>query len=312
MVRIDLITGFLGAGKTSFIRRYASYLISRGERVGILENDHGAVNVDMMLLGELESDRCGLEMVAGGCDMATHQRRFRTKLIAMAMEGYDRVLVEPSGIYEVDEFFDVLREEPLDAWYEIGSVLTIVDARLEETMSSAAEYLMASQAACAGRIIISKLTEAEPADVNRTVTHIGRLLTKYRCERPLQDILVCKDWDRLTEEDFADLSACGYLAADPVRTEGVSVESFQTLYYMNSQAAPEDLPEAVSRMFLDPECGHILRIKGFYQDRDGGWVQLNATPEKTAVSPIRTGQSVIIVIGEDLVPEICAKYLVAQ
>ena len=46
----------------------------------------------------------------------------------MAMCGYDRVIVEPSGIYDVDEFFDGLREEPLDRWYEIGSVITIVDA----------------------------------------------------------------------------------------------------------------------------------------------------------------------------------------
>ena len=38
----------------------------------------------------------------------------RTKLIAMAMRGFDRVVVEPSGIFDVDEFFDVLRDDPLD------------------------------------------------------------------------------------------------------------------------------------------------------------------------------------------------------
>lgn len=42
----------------------------------------------------------------------------------------DRVLVEPSGIYDMDEFFDVLHEEPLDQWYEIGNVIAVVDARL--------------------------------------------------------------------------------------------------------------------------------------------------------------------------------------
>ena len=50
MVKIDLITGFLGAGKTTFIRNYAEYLMRKGENIGILENDFGAVNVDMMLL----------------------------------------------------------------------------------------------------------------------------------------------------------------------------------------------------------------------------------------------------------------------
>ena len=50
MVKIDLITGFLGAGKTTFLKKYAEYLIAKGQNIGILENDFGAVNVDMMLL----------------------------------------------------------------------------------------------------------------------------------------------------------------------------------------------------------------------------------------------------------------------
>ena len=39
MVKIDLITGFLGAGKTTFLKKYAEYLIAKGQNIGILEND---------------------------------------------------------------------------------------------------------------------------------------------------------------------------------------------------------------------------------------------------------------------------------
>ena len=63
MVKIDLITGFLGAGKTTFLKKYAEYLIAKGQNIGILENDFGAVNVDMMLLQDLMGDNCELEMV---------------------------------------------------------------------------------------------------------------------------------------------------------------------------------------------------------------------------------------------------------
>ena len=48
MVQVDLITGFLGAGKTTFLRRYVQYLVQQGHKVCILENDFGAVNVDAM------------------------------------------------------------------------------------------------------------------------------------------------------------------------------------------------------------------------------------------------------------------------
>ena len=53
MTKIDLITGILGSGKTTFLLRYARELINRGEKIAILENDFGAVNVDMMMLQEL-------------------------------------------------------------------------------------------------------------------------------------------------------------------------------------------------------------------------------------------------------------------
>ena len=56
MIKIDLITGFLGAGKTTFIRKYAKYLMDSGKNIGILENDFGAVNVDMMMLQDLMGD----------------------------------------------------------------------------------------------------------------------------------------------------------------------------------------------------------------------------------------------------------------
>ena len=52
MVQVDLITGFLGSGKTTFIKKYAKYLIDQGLHIAILENDFGAINVDMMVLEE--------------------------------------------------------------------------------------------------------------------------------------------------------------------------------------------------------------------------------------------------------------------
>ena len=85
MIKIDLITGFLGSGKTTFIRKYVKYLTDKGLKIGILENDYGAVNVDAMLLQDILGESCDLEMVAGGCDADCHRRRFKTKLIAMGI-----------------------------------------------------------------------------------------------------------------------------------------------------------------------------------------------------------------------------------
>ena len=142
--------------------------MEQGHNVCILENDFGAVNVDAMLVQDLLGDRCDLETISGGCDCDTHQRRMRTKLIAMAMRGFDRVVVEPSGIFDVDEFFDVLRDDPLDRWYRIGNVIAIVDAMLPEALSPQAEYLLASETANAGRVLMSTRPSAPCAFWNST------------------------------------------------------------------------------------------------------------------------------------------------
>ena len=76
MVKIDLITGFLGSGKTTFIKKYAKHLIDKGDNIGILENDYGAVNVDMMLLKDLEGEKCET-----GDDCRRMRRRLPQKTI---------------------------------------------------------------------------------------------------------------------------------------------------------------------------------------------------------------------------------------
>ena len=317
MVKIDLITGFLGAGKTTFIKEYASYLLRQGLNIGILENDFGAVNVDMMLLQELQGEKCELEMISGGCDKETHRRRFKTKLISMAMCGYDRVIVEPSGIYDVDEFFDGLREEPLDRWYEIGSVITIVDVGLEENLSDQAEYLLGSEAADAGVIVLSRLDKDNTCEEqeNRIISHVNRSLERIGCIRRIEKEVIAKDWDMLTEEDFAQIQNSGYQIESFRRPEGTEKDGFQTLYFMNLNWTEEELVPAVKKLFGKRGCtddsekennknlndiGRVFRIKGFMKNQSGDWMELNATTQKMTVNPIKEGQEILIVIGEDL------------
>ena len=211
MIKVDLITGFLGSGKTTFIKKYVRYLLDKGEKIGIIENDYGAINVDMLLLNKEFGDECGMEMVVAN-DPDCHRRRFKTKLIAMGMDGvndgkYDRIVVEPSGIYDVDEFFDILYEEPLDRFYEIGNVIAIVDAGLSDELSKESDYLLVSQIAEAGMVVFSKVDSGSGltgndgsatgeelscdnetiginvTNVGHVISHMNRALKRFKCDR---------------------------------------------------------------------------------------------------------------------------------
>ena len=297
-IQIDLITGFLGSGKTTFLRRYADFLLRQGLRVGILENDYGAVNVDVMLLQELEGDNCGVEAVAGGCCEDCHRRRFKTKLIALAMSGYDRVIIEPSGIFDVDEFFDALHEPPLDRWYEIGSVITVVDATLEEDLSENSLYLLASQAASAGTIVLSKAQSASKEQLAALPERLNAAAALYGCQRRFDNDILSKPWEELTDDDFAAIMRSGWHSAAMVKRLTSSDGAYQSVYFLNSGMNAEAIRERVPRLFTDKACGSVFRVKGFFLD--GGWQELNATAHEMLLQPIPQGQDVLIVIGEDL------------
>ena len=292
MIKIDLITGFLGSGKTTFIKKYAEYLLKKGEKIGILENDFGAVNVDMMLLQNLQGDNCNLETVAGACDADCHKRRFKTKLIAMAMSGCDRVIVEPSGIFDTDEFFDTLREEPLDRWYESANVIAIVNSELENDLSEHSKYLLTSQIANAGKIIFSRVQETSQNEIEKTKTSLEQL-----SHRKLENIII-KDWKKLSENDFEEISQCGYVKADFIKKFSEN-ENYSSLYFMNSKISVEELKKKSPEIFGNKDLGNVFRIKGFILE-NSRWFEINATRKNITVSPITNGQEIIIIIGENL------------
>ncbi len=311
MIKIDLITGFLGSGKTTFIRKYAQHFIDQGKRIGILENDYGAVNVDMMLLKDMRGDNLELEMVAGACDMDCHMRRFKTKLISMAMSGYDRVIIEPSGIFDVDEFFDVLNEEPLDKWYEIGSVIAIVDSRLESNLSDISDYYLASQVANSGIILLSRTQLATPEEINATEKHI--LLAKEKAKlyrKNLMDIIFEKPWDELTSEDFEFFSNAGYRMSSYVKLLNRDQTNYSTLYFLDTPMDKASVLNYIETLFTNKNYGDVFRIKGFFMENNT-WYQVNATSKESLISPIPDGQQVLIVIGEDL-SEGSIKELISQ
>ncbi|SKB89280.1 GTPase, G3E family [Lachnospiraceae bacterium] len=297
---IDLITGFLGSGKTTFIRKYAQYLMDKGMRIGILENDYGAVNVDMTLLSDLRSDKCELEMVSGGCDYDCHRRRFKSKLISMGMSGYDRIIVEPSGVFDTDEFFDILHEDPIDSWYRIGSVLTIVDAGIPDEMSEEAEYFFMAQAANAGKIVLSHV-DTNPGQEQKIADHLNRVMEQFKCKRRFKpENLFAKEIDSITTEDFDKLSRVEYVGADHVKITTMDDNGFQSLFYMNVIMEEEDFREKIRRLFQDQDAGHVLRVKGYLQTPEEKWYELNITKETEIIKEVESGQAILIVIGEEL------------
>ena len=288
MIKIDLITGFLGSGKTTFILKYAKYLMEKGEKVCILENDYGAINVDMMLVSSIG---CDCEMVAGGCDYDCHLRRFKTKLISMAMSGYTRIIVEPSGVYDTDEFFDVLYEEPLINYYEVGNVFVLYDINTKN-LSEESEYIFVSEAAVASKLIITK---RDNKSLILDTNYINGLMKKYMCDRVFMDRDIVYN-DSLNIDDIIN---AGYASYDHIKLRVIEDNNYDSLYIMNKKLNKDFIIDLMNKLFNSKDYGNILRIKGFIYENDK-WYKVNITRNDIEIDEIDNGQDVIIVIGENL------------
>ncbi len=299
MIKVDLITGFLGAGKTTFIREYARYLVESGEKIAIIENDYGAVNIDMVLLQDIIGDNCNLEMIVGGDGKEAHRRRLRTKLISMGMSGFTRVIIEPSGIYDADEFFDVLYDEPLDRWYEIGSVIAIVDANATPLLEGTMKYLFMSESAWAGKLVISKL--CDKSDVHGLISFINTVMEECGCSARFDESkdVVAKSFSQFDDKDFEAVKNAGYRRSSYTKMV-IEDKQYSPLFYFDVAMSKELLLATVRALFSDAKAGNVIRVKGFVDIGGGQQVQINATKEEIETQPVVSSRNVIIIIGEML------------
>ncbi|MDO4499893.1 MAG: GTP-binding protein [Erysipelotrichaceae bacterium] len=304
MIKIDLITGFLGSGKTTFIREYAKNLADNNEKVCIIENDYGAINVDVLLLNELSKYNIGLETVSGGSDKATHLRRFRTKLITIAMLGYSRVIVEPSGIFDVDEFYDLLHEDTLSKMYEINNVLCVVRGDIEKDISLESKYLLASQISTAGKIVVS---HPDKINIDDLISFLNETLEMISCGRVItsDDLFV---QNLLDIKEFSPVNNSGLKEYGFVKKYSQFDNNFESLFFMNPD---KDILGNIDDLLNDENVGNIIRIKGIINTGDK-YLSLNITKNDKDIVECAESQTVIIVIGENLNSELISAYIPSE
>jgi G3E family GTPase len=293
----------LGSGKTTFIKEYVKYLTKKGKKAGIIENDFGAISVDSMILNNELPEDTPVEMVVAS-DMDCYLRRFKTKLISFGMLGLDRVIVEPSGIFDADEFFDIINDEPLERWYEIGSVISVVDASIDKNLSDDSKYLFLSQIANAGIILINKLEKDNKNVKSDLVSCINEIMKENNCSRRLTiEDTVSYDFFNYTDADFKRIMEAGYVSADFGKRRVLVKNLYKTIFFYNAIIKKDDIKTFIDEIFDTEKDEEVYRIKGFVPEKDDeekiSWIEINATREIKNIKYNDQGQEVILIIGEN-------------
>lgn len=219
---VTVLTGFLGAGKTTLVNHILT--ADHGKRIAVIENEFGDVGIDDALV--VGGDETVIEMSNGCCLCCTARTDLIDTLRALRDrdEGFDRVIIETSGMADpnpVAQTFFV--DEDVAANYELDAIVTLVDAmhigaHLDEIAVDGVGGQAVNQVAFADRVVVNKvdLVAQHTLDELRTrlrgVNATAEFVTSSHARVNLADILgigafdldrtMAADPEWLAREDF--------------------------------------------------------------------------------------------------------------
>ena len=328
MTKVDIISGFLGAGKTTFIKKLLSDVWA-GEKLVLIENEFGEIGIDGGFLKD-----AGIEITEmnSGCICCTLVGDFSKALVKVLDEYHpDRVIIEASGVGKLSDVARAIEAVEKDADIEIDGRITVVDGKKAKMYMKNFGEFFKDQVEHASTIVVSRTQMMTDEKVEECV-HTLR-------EENAEATIISTPWDELGKEaishaltkgaeieslfedhedhdhdhDHCDHDhhdhdhhdhdhdcCCGHdhdhhhhHHADDVFTSWGK----ETVH----KYTEEELDYLLKALSETTSYGTILRSKGIIQMTDGSWKQFDLVPEEYEVregQPDYTGR--ICVIGTDL------------
>ena len=170
MTKIDIISGFLGAGKTTFIKKLLEEAIS-GEQVVLIENEFGEIGIDG---GFLKDAGIEIREMNSGCICCSLVGDFGKSLEEVLTKFKpDRVIIEPSGVGKLSDVMKAVKDVAANLDVVLNSAVTIVDAsKCRMYMKNFGEFFN-NQIAYAGTIVLTR-TDIAPAEKVRAAVSLLR------------------------------------------------------------------------------------------------------------------------------------------
>ena len=169
MTKIDIISGFLGAGKTTFIKKLLQEAIS-GEQVVLIENVFGEIGIDG---GFLKDSGIEIREMNSGCICCSLVGDFG-KSLSEVLTKYkpDRIIIEPSGVGKLSDVMKAVIDVSADMDVALNSAVTIVDAaKCKMYMKNFGEFFN-NQIENAGTVVLSRTDITDTAKIQKDVEMI--------------------------------------------------------------------------------------------------------------------------------------------
>lgn len=317
MTKVDIISGFLGAGKTTFIKLLIENVFA-GEKLVLIENEFGEIGIDGGFLKD-----AGIEITEmnSGCICCTLVGDF-SKALRKVIEEYhpDRVLIEPSGVGKLSDVSKAIEHVKKEADIEIEGRITIVDGKKAKMYLKNFGEFFKNQVAYANTIVVSRTQMMEDHSIEECV--------KMLREENKEASIISTSWDKLSKEAIEHALSPDTQLEDIFEEEKCPVCSHEhhhegacgcghehhhhhhhhadEIFTSWGQETPhkyteEELDFLLKALSETEGYGTILRAKGIVEMENGAWKQFDLVPQEYEVRESAadyTGR--LCVIGTDL------------
>lgn len=316
--KVDIISGFLGAGKTTLIKKLLEEKLY-SEKLVIIENEFGEVGIDGSIL-----KNTGIEVkeINSGCICCTLVGDFG-KAIEEAILKYkpDRVIIEPSGVGKLSDVIKACDTPKLKEILTINMLIAVVDALKYQIYKSNFGEFFENQIKHAKTIILSRTQKTDNKKLESIVGSIRKLNDKAN--------IITTPWETLNAELIISVAEQDALASlehqlidkkkvvlkQPIHHKGCkcgynhehshshSADEFFDVWGVETPKVFEEkeLKSKLDVLGNDKFFGMILRGKGILQTDKNKWVQFDYVPGECDIKNTTadyTGR--LCIIGKDL------------
>ncbi len=172
MTKVDIISGFLGAGKTTLISKLLKEVL-KDEQVVLIENEFGEIGIDG---GFLKDSGVEIREMNSGCICCSLVGDFGTSLKEVVDKYHpDRIIIEPSGVGKLSDVIKAVKDLHIENEIKLNSASTVADAsKVKVYMKNFGEFFN-NQIEHAGTIILSRTQNINEEKLNKAIEMIRSL-----------------------------------------------------------------------------------------------------------------------------------------
>ena len=334
MTKIDIISGFLGAGKTTLIKKLLQEALN-GQKVVLIENEFGEIGIDG---GFLKDAGIQITEMNSGCICCSLVGDFGAALKKVVEQYHpDRIIIEPSGVGKLSDVIAAVMNVAGDIDLDLNSFVTVADAtKCKMYMKNFGEFYN-NQVESANTIILSRTQGMKEEKLAQAVSMIQEKNAKAK--------IITTPWDELTGEQILAVMEQGHSLAEELMEEAMKLHEEEEhehhhhhhdddddccchdhdehgeectcgchdhdhhhhhhadeVFTSWGKETPrkytkEELDEILVKLSEETEFGIILRAKGMLPAADGTWLYFDLVPGEYEIrngAPDYTGRLCVI------------------